>query len=335
MAKPGPKPTPWTGTSGNDTKVVASLTELKNTAYNAGAGYDTLDLSALTSGVSIQLGQVKHTPHSELWADTPFHGSWWDYNPHFQGGTDILDSILNFEKIIGTSGNDYLSVLPGGFTDGGAGDDALVGGSTRVGGLGSDQIIGTGNSSDMLVGGTFDGVHATPDGTSDEFFLSAGTVLDFELGTDHLYIDNEELPLTASWTDVNTSYGPAAQLVTAYGTTITLVGETASAMNQVPEGFLLLNDNAGARITSGPGDDFLEDGATNSPTTYIFGAGSGHDLLRGLDLNYDTLVFPDAPTASNTTYHGDPALLLTFDAGHSSVLLIGMTTADPVHYVIG
>ena len=37
MGKPARKPT-WVGTSGDDVKVVASLTELKSTVYDAGAG---------------------------------------------------------------------------------------------------------------------------------------------------------------------------------------------------------------------------------------------------------------------------------------------------------
>ena len=80
MGKPARKPT-WVGTSGDDVKVVASLTELKSTVYDAGAGYDTLDLSGLTTGVSLQISATtqgnKLVPHSSLWADSPFHGSVW------------------------------------------------------------------------------------------------------------------------------------------------------------------------------------------------------------------------------------------------------------------
>lgn len=339
MAKPAPGPSlKWTGTSGNDTKIVASLTELKNTVYDAGAGYDTLDLSQLTSGISLQLTTAtqgnKTVWHSLMWADSPFHGSWWGWSQFDQVGTRTADSVLNFEKVIGTGFNDYINLTISNaarVADGGAGDDAITlggigGSSTSVGGAGSDQLI-SGRSEDILIGGTYDGVHATGDSTPDEFFLSGGTVLDFELGTDHLYIDNNNSPLAAAWTDVSTSYGPGAQLLTSYGTTITLVGETASAMNQVPEGFALQNSNTGAQITSGPGDDFLLDHATVA-TTYNFSLDSGHDTLVGLDLGVDTLVFPDAPTASDTSYHGDVSVLLTFGGGLSSVLLAGVTSAD-------
>ena len=230
---------------------------------------------------------------------------------------------------MGTQGNDSISTLVGGYIDGGPGDDSLSGASTLVGGAGSDQLVGFAGS--LVVGGTYDGNHATPDNTPDEFFMVGGTILDFELGTDHLYIDNESMPLTASWVDVTTSYGPAAQLQTIYGTTITLVGQTAAVMNSIPEGFSVQNNTAGGVLVSGPGDDFIYDHSINVPQTYVFGHGSGHDLLAALDLNYDTLVFPDAPTATSATYHGDPSTLLTFDGGNSSVLLIGITMADLSH----
>src|SRR5689334_1474121 len=105
MGKPAARPT-WTGTSGNDVKVVADLTELKNTVYNAGSGYDTLDLSALTSGVSLQLYQGTQGKNavynSNLWADSPFHGGAYGWDQFSQIGAKTVDSILNFEKVIGT-----------------------------------------------------------------------------------------------------------------------------------------------------------------------------------------------------------------------------------------
>jgi len=312
---------------------VASLTELKNTIYDAGAGNDTLDLSALNTGVTLRLSSAtqgnKVLPHSTLWADGAFHGSWWTWDAFAPAGLKTIDSVLNFEKVVGTQGNDSIQLPIGGYIDGGAGDDSISASSTLVGGAGSDQLVGGTNT--LMIGGTFDGIHATPDNTPDEFFAVGGTILDFELGTDHLYIDNESLPLTTSWIDVTTSYGPAAQLQTVYGTTINLVGLTAAVMNSIPEGFGVQNNTPGGVLTSGPGDDFIYDHSIDVPQTYVFGTGSGHDLLDALDINYDTLVFPDAPTASSATYHGDPSTLLTFDGGNSSVLLIGITMADLSH----
>ena len=100
MGKPAAKPT-WTGTSGSDIKAVANLSDLKNTNYDAGAGYDTLDLSALTTGVTLRLSSAtqgnKVLSHSTLWADGPFHGSWWTWDAFAPTGTMTADSVLNFE----------------------------------------------------------------------------------------------------------------------------------------------------------------------------------------------------------------------------------------------
>jgi hypothetical protein len=336
MGKPAPKPT-WVGTSGDDVKVVASISELKNTVYDAGAGYDTLDLSSLTTGLSLQIHNGSQ-PHrqataSNLWADSPFHGSGWSWDPFLQVGTKIVDNILNFEKVVGTSGNDYISsLLAGTYIDGGPGDDDLNGGTTRVGGLGSDQFFG-GRSDDIVVGGTFDGVHATPDGTMDEFTLSGGIILDFEVGIDRLYLETSSYTLS-SWADVATPYGPGAQIHLTQPNddrTVTLVGVSASTMNALPIGFDAVS---GAQNTSGPGNDFFYDRYTTA-STYNFGSHSGQDIIVGFDINLDTLVLPDTPTATDTTYHGDPALLLTFDGGQSSVLLDGLTTADAPHLLFG
>jgi hypothetical protein len=334
MGKPAPGPShTWTGTSGNDVKTVASLTELKTYSYNAGAGYDTLDLSAPTTGVSLQISAVTQgnrlVPHSILWPDSPFHGSWWSWDPLAQVGAKLTDSILNFERVIGTSGNDHISsgwpVTINTTIDGGAGDDALGGGRIDIGGVGSDQLSG-GRSSDLFIGGTFDGVHATPDGTMDEFTLSGGIVLDFEVGVDRLYLETSSYTLS-SWVDVTTPYGTGAQIHLTQPNddrTVTLIGVSASTMNQLPIGFDTIS---GAQNTSGPGDDFFYDKYTTA-STYTFGTGSGHDIIVGFDVNLDKLQLPDAYTATNTTYHGDAALLLTFDDGQSSVLLDGLTTAD-------
>jgi hypothetical protein len=101
-------------------------------------------------------------------------------------------------------------------------------------------------------------------------------------------------------------------------------------MNSLPIGF---DTVSGAQNTSGPGDDFFYDKYATA-STYTFGTGSGHDTIVGFDLHLDKLVLPGAYTATNTSYHGDAALLLTFDGGQSSVLLDGLTTAD-LPYLFG
>ena len=46
------------------------------------------------------------------------------------------------------------------------------------------------------------------------------------------------------------------------------------------------------------------------------------------DINVDTLEFASSPTFTQVDYHGEAALLATYDGGASSVLLIGLTSAD-------
>jgi hypothetical protein len=182
----------------------------------------------------------------------------------------------------------------------------------------------------LLIGGTYvDGV-ATGDDTRDEFEAYAGTILDFEVGVDSLYIDASSpsgWTTSATWTNVSTSYGDGAQLILAADRTITLVGVTADQMNAIPNGYVFLAN--GKTVTSGAGDDFIFD--TVSATTvdrYVFPSGSGDDELDGFDLAFDTLVFANAPVFTQMDYHGEAALLATYDGGASSVLLIGLSSTD-------
>jgi DNA-binding CsgD family transcriptional regulator/PAS domain-containing protein len=92
----------------------------------------------------------------------------------------------------------------------------------------------------------------------DEFTLSGGIVLDFEVGIDRLYLDTSSYTLS-SWADVTTPYGPAAQIHLTQPNddrTVTLVGVSADTMNSLPIGF---DTVSGAQNTSGPGNDFFYD----------------------------------------------------------------------------
>lgn len=332
-----PKPTAgapakWTGTRGNDTVNVASLDQLTRTSFDGSAGTDTLNLSALASGITLE-ATLNTSSSSALYPQSAFYGSWWDYVTTISTLPGQIDgTIKNFERIVGTSYNDYLTLGGGSaarVVDGGAGDDAIrVNGSsgtnTSIGGLGSDQLFGGPNA--IIVGGTYNGGIAPGDDTRDTFAVGAGTILDFELDVDTLYVDTAS-PTTAVWTDVTTSYGSAAQLAVSAGNLITLVGVTADQMNARPLGYVLLAN--GRTVTSGAGDDFIFD--TVSTTTvdrYIFPSGSGDDELAGFDLQSDTLVFNDTPTFTEVDHHGQASLLATYDGGASTVLLIGLSLAQ-------
>jgi Ca2+-binding RTX toxin-like protein len=346
MAKPTANPTlKWTGTKGNDTATVTSLDAFGRTTYDGAAGYDTLDLSHLDSGVSVDIVIGTGADHSRIWPYA-FTGSWWDYSDRqLTGHTHFDDTLKNFEKVIGTDFNDYLAVRGGSVArvvDGGGGDDALfMGGSsgsnTAIGGAGSDQLFG-GYVSDILVGGTYANGAIARDDVRDEFEAYAGTILDFTPGVDTLYIDAASLPggtTNAVWQDVPTTYGAAARLTMAPDRVITLVGVTAETMNALPNGYVLPAN--GGELSSRPGDDFIWD---NNPATvdrFSFPSGSGHDELLGYDVGIDKLLLPDAPTFSTADYHGQASLLVTFDGGQSSVLLIGITDQSQVtfEYLVG
>ncbi|MFL6852662.1 MAG: hypothetical protein ACJ8EM_04070, partial [Sphingomicrobium sp.] len=212
MPKPGGSPsTKWTGTKSNDLAQVASVDALKQTTYDGAAGYDTFDLSALTSGVTLSVN-LNSPGTSRVWAESPFHGSWWTYIFGPFPGAVAENTIKNFEKIIGTDHNDYITFNGGTVArvvDGGGGDDAIqmgssTGTSTMIGGLGSDQLFGSRNTN-VLVGGTLIGSSTTEDDTPDTFTMSSGTILDFRVGVDTLYIDGG--PTNANWVDVDTNYG--------------------------------------------------------------------------------------------------------------------------------
>ena len=298
MAKPGASPSlKWTGTKGNDTVFVASNGALANTVYDGAAGTDTLNLSLLPTGVSVDLSLI-NPGNSRVWANSAFHGSWWSYTSEGPGGSVVDGTIKNFERIVGTSHNDYLALRGGTVArvvDGGAGDDALYvtgssGTNTSIGGLGSDQLFG-GRNGDLLIGGTYIGGVASGDQTRDEFEASAGTILDFELGIDTLYIDaavSGVFTTNAIWVDAPTTYGNAAQLTIAPDRVITVVGVAAADLNATPHGYVFLAN--GRTLVSGAGDDLFFD--TTSSTTvdhFIFPSGSGNDQLVGFDINVDTL----------------------------------------------
>lgn len=334
MAKPGGSPSyKWTGTKGNDIAEVTSIAALAQTVYDGGAGYDIFDLSGLTSGVSISL-MIGNPSSSQVWPNSPFSGSWWDYSVT---GPIYRDSIKNFEKIVGTDFGDQIYLNGSNVArviDGGGGDDAIHTGSstgttTAIGGEGSDQLFGSRNT-DLLVGGTYDGNVVEFDETPDEFTMFSGTIRDFEVGFDKLFIDAANLPgemTTATWVDVDTSYGPAARLTIAADRVITLVGVDAATMNASANGYVRVG--RGGDLTSGAGDDLILDNTTTATVDrFIFPAGSGDDFLVGFDLPNDTLVFDEEPSWSMVDHHGEQALLATYDGGASSVLLVGLTLDD-------
>jgi Ca2+-binding RTX toxin-like protein len=117
-----------------------------NMILDGGPGTDTLDFSADTQGVTIDLSQ--------------------QLCGRVYGGQ--AGGVLNFEQAIGGSGDDTLIGDDGpNLLAGGLGDDTLIG-------LGGDDTLEGGSGDDMLDGGADDDVYIQTPGSHDAFFDSDG-----------------------------------------------------------------------------------------------------------------------------------------------------------------
>ena len=127
------------GGTGNDTYVFRASTaaELDTLSDGVNAGIDTLDFSALTTSVVVNLGST---------ASQPVH-----LNRRIR-----LNNGLQFERVKGGSGNDILAGNSiNNLLQGNSGDDRLSGGSgddILIGGAGNDELFG-GNHQDLLIPG--------------------------------------------------------------------------------------------------------------------------------------------------------------------------------------
>lgn len=321
------------GTARNDIISVASKSDLLRNGYDGAGGNDTLDLSALTEGVTIQLPASNPASKSLLY-DHAFSGFYTDY---YLGGLtgQITGSIKNIENLIGGSGDDYLVVQQGGFSDGGGGNDVVIG-KTVIGGSGNDYLVATGNGA-VLVGGTYINGVATADHSADIFEIdsASGTILDFELGSDKLTLagtgpDGNSLA-GYSWQAASYNGIDSSVLVTS-NQTITLVGITPSDANTIKIGLFL---GGYGTLTSGPGDDIIW--PLSGASQLIFGSGSGNDIVTHFNIADDTLHFTTAAPTSWTevSVNGEVAVQGVYDGGASSVTILGLTQADAANLLIG
>jgi hypothetical protein len=106
-------------------------------------------------------------------------------------GNDLTIKLDNFEKIIGSTGNDTIDLTMSSITkaDGGAGDDIIIGGETRsilLGGDGTDLLV-AGSGGSVLDGGVSDGEGDAYIGGAgaDTFVIGNGT--HGKQGTDALF----------------------------------------------------------------------------------------------------------------------------------------------------
>jgi Ca2+-binding RTX toxin-like protein len=139
----------WVGGAGSDTfKLVSS--RYVSGAIDGGGGVNTLDYSAFTAGVAVDLsaGTASTVRMGVANIGVVIGGS----------GADTLTGSAGDDVLIGNAGTDVLSGGPGGndVLVGGAGNDTLTGGPGRsilIGGAGADTLTG-GAGEDVLIGGT-------------------------------------------------------------------------------------------------------------------------------------------------------------------------------------
>jgi Ca2+-binding RTX toxin-like protein len=322
-----------TGTDGSDILELPSGATILNTTIDGRRGNDTLDLSNYSSAgvyVRIEYGMAKA---KSLVIDQPFTGIFTASS--LNGLPRVEGSIRNVENLIGTSGNDFLFVNTLGgvpkMIDGDEGNDvvnSLGGSATLIGGTGSDWLVSYWENN-IIIGGDNDGDLSISDGERDVFYLgSAPTVLDFEVGTDHILVE-----LTS---------GQAAASVYAPGAIVWVSEDAGSSLyvNGVREVTLANVDVATAQsilfgvvvspinnvVEGGPGDDMLFAGGHTTVTRVV--VGSGDDVVINFDLALDTLAFEDGlmPIWSNTIINGATALVATYAGG--SLTLQGLSMDD-------
>jgi hypothetical protein len=123
-----------TGGTANDTFAFSKGATVAG-VIDAGGGFNTLDYSAYTSSITVNLATGAATG--------------------LNGGSPA--GVTNIDEVVGGSGNDTLTGdAAGNVLIGGPGKDTIIGGSGRsvlIGGSGKDQVTG-GSSDDILIGGS-------------------------------------------------------------------------------------------------------------------------------------------------------------------------------------
>lgn len=352
----------WKGSRRSDTlKIVddnaaTQADEVEATAFlagtfDAGRGIDTLDFSDLTSdGISVRIYSNKFQ-ESEISFEQGNLGLIDDYGRGEEPGL-VFGTVLNFENLVGTSGDDDLRVNSGEVVtiEGGAGDDRIVilaaQGSVGVGGAGSDHFHGYGEN--VYVGGEWDGTYERQSGDGEtDIFESAGVILDFELpdGTgagDQLLIsggigaDNPDaidqvLDLEfepGTWIDPNGVPHDAAILPTVDGGVMfTLVGVDPSDANAqiLPELRFKVSTFESILLSGGPNDDaFLLYGEADQ---VLFELDGGNDTLLyhdSMDPTDDTLYF-EGEVPDQWAYDDDTGVgRWTAQYGDNTITILGL-----------
>jgi hypothetical protein len=326
-----------TGTNGDDILHIPAGYDITQVTVNGGRGNDTLDLSTYqagtTPGVYVDIEASGTRSPGSIVSDQSFSGVPGSLP---NTGHTVQGTITNVENLIGTTGNDVLSMNLAGITtrlDGGAGNDYLsvsgAASATLIGGSGSDWLISTVAGS-TLIGGSVDSsgvVHE--DGSVDTFQIGLPqvTIDDFQVGTDRLIFGtNHSMDAAfaaATWVD-NGSGG--STLMVNGAARVTLAGIPVSTAQTIGYGFEYVSTGNGT-VQGGATNDVLNC-SNNYVETVMTGPSTGNDLVLHFNPSQDLLDFTsDAQVSwSNTFVNGEESLLGTFAGG--SVTLMGLTTAD-------
>jgi len=313
------------------------------------AGYDVLNLSAVTSGIDLDLsagvGGVIAGNAFAITADTVIEeavagvgddvllGN--DADNHLAGGKgdDTLAGGAGHDTVFGGPDADRI--------EGGSGDDRLEaeGGSDAVfghdgadtvdGGDGNDELQGNGGFDLVLGGAGFDTLH----GGDGNDTLVGGT------DADSLYGQGGHDELVGGDADDRLEGGSGGDTLTGGDGNDRLLGQSGADTLDGGVGNDILFGNAdndtlrggnGAdRIEGGTGDDLLDaDLADLDRDQFVFAAGSGNDTVENFELGTDTLTLTGGLTgiASIQDINGDlvdDTLVTLSDGG--SVELLGVS----------
>jgi len=319
-----------TGGSGNDVFSGSSANE----SFDGGLGTDTIDYSAQTSSISVNLSAGSAT------------------------GTGIgTDTLTNIEVVLGGSGgNTLIGGLASDTLYGGAGNDTLIGGTgndTLDGGAGTDLVsYATTSSLTVLLNGSGAGtaygtgvgtdslynIEILRTGSGNDTVIGSGNwsgtldggagadVLDYSTLTSGLTVDLSagQALLNASATD--SLYNFEAVIGTSLADTL-IGGSAASTLYGGSGNDVFIGSAWNETFDGGAGRDTVDYSATTSNLTVNLAAGTGTAMSAGagtdLLINVEVVV---GGSGSNTLMGGLTADTLIGNAGSDTFL--GGTGAD-------
>ncbi|MET3441048.1 Ca2+-binding RTX toxin-like protein [Variovorax paradoxus] len=262
------------GGGGNDT-FIATLND-GNDSYVGSGGTDTLDLSAITAGVTVTptTATGAQTGTDALSAIENFIGSQGDDNITVNGGANVIDGQGGNDTINSGGGNDTVTGGAGNDTlTGGAGNDAVNGNEGDdtfhyVMGDGADAIDGGAGTNDRLnINGTALGqtLAVVLAGTAITA-VAGGSVANVEAITADLQGGVDTLSYGATTTAVTVDLG--AGTATGFESVANIENVTGGAGNDTMSG------SAGANtLNGGGGNDSFFAAAGDGNDSYVGGAG--------------------------------------------------------------